>query len=466
MEFKDFYDRYINEDITTITDVVKEAFSEPLSKAVYEEYDVAEVAMEFLGHHETAKKYQEIEDFYQLLMEHNQELFLENKEYYIEVLVKYHSSQGNQNKVLSYLQDLLSFGYQNYDILLLIIYYALFYGYTDKVDELIEHLYDKVKNDEELIEGATIDFTLFKFSIELEKLYQAQAKSSDTLNWEPFQEKMANYDFDLIAEFRQAIEKGLLYVGDNVREDFLSTFPENKQAILGAVQLVFMKYIHQQGCAFVVSAMTWNALLEYWVGNEANTWETFFQFEEERFTEFLQDQQGIMIDYRHMVANILWGSAYVVEFLRTIQVFDEASHQTQMQIIDAVKTLFKEANNVELWQYNFVLNWKAPNEVLATAQTQEKTLFADSFELTDEDQNEVHFGKLHDFLPKPSDIWGDGEMNLPPIAPSKPKVERRTHHYKRNERVTVRYEDGTVKENVKFKTIQDDFELGECEVVS
>ena len=465
MEFKDFFDRYINEDITTITDVAKEAFSEPLSKAIYEEYDVAEVALEFLGHHESAKKYQEIEDFYQLLMEHNQELFLENKEYYIEALMKYHCAQGNREKVLGYLQDLLSFGYQNYDILLLIIYYALFYGYTDKVDELIEHLYNEVKNDDELIEGATIDFTLFKFSIELEKLYLAQEKSLQALDWEPFREKMASYDFELIEEFRQAIEKGLLYTADNVRGDFLGPFPENMKEVLGALQLVFMKYIHQQGCSFVVSAMIWNALLEYWVGNEASNWETFFQFEEERFTEFLQDQQGIMIDYRHMVANILWGSAYVVEFLRNIQVFDETLYKTQIQVINAIKTLFKEANNVELWQYNFVLNWMAPNDALATAQEEDKKLFADSFELTSEDQNEVHFGKLHDFLPKPSDIWGDGGMNLPPIAPSKPKVERRSHNYKRNERVTVRYQDGTIKEKVKFKTIQDDFELGACEVV-
>jgi len=465
MEFKDFYDRYNNEDITTITEVVKEAFSEPLSKAIYEEYDVAEVALEFLGHHESAKKYQEIEDFYQLLMEHNQELFLENKEYYIEVLMKYHCAQGNREKVLGYLQDLLSFGYQNYDILLLIIYYALFYGYIEQVDELIEHLYDKIKNDEELIEGATIDFTLFKFSIELEKLYHAQAKSSDTLNWEPFREKMASYDFELIEAFRQAIEQGLLYTGDNVQEDFLSTFPENKQAILGALQLVFMKYIHQQGCSFVVSAMIWNALLKYWVENEANDWESFFQFEEDRFTDFLRDQGGVMIDYRHMIANILWGSAYVVEFLHHTQLFDEALYQTQMQTINTVKSSFKEAYNIDLWQYNFVLNWTAPNDALATAQEEDKKLFAGSFELTGEDQNEVLFGKPQDFLPKPSDIWGDGGMNLPPIAPSKPKVERRSHNYKRNERVTVRYQDGTIKEKVKFKTIQDDFELGACEVV-
>ncbi|OJJ16257.1 hypothetical protein BKI52_33730 [marine bacterium AO1-C] len=465
MEFEDFYKQYAEvENVSTLTDIVLEAFSESLSPAIYEQYDVVSIVLNFLSDHEDSKKYQQIEAFYQVLMEHNQTLFLETKDYFVEALVKYYCFQGNRDKVLSYLQDLLSFGYQNYDIMLLTLYHALFYGYTETVDELIEHLFVKVQNDENLMEGATVDFTLFKFSIELEKLYKEQGQSADKLDWQPFREKMAKYDFDLVEEFRQVVDRGLVYKGDNVREDLLNTFPENKQAILGTLQLVFMKYIHQQGCSFVVSAMTWNSLLEYWVDNKAKNWETFFQFEQERFTDFLRDKGGVVMDYRHMMANILWGSAYVVEFLRAIHVFDEALYQAQTQQIEAVKQNFREAYNVDLWQYSFVLNCTTPTSELAAAQEQEKVLFADAFQLTKEEQGDVLFGNIKDFgLNKPTNLFADSGFDLPPLKPSKPT--RRTHSYKRNERVTVRYNDGTVKENVKFKTIQDDFELGECEMV-
>ena len=463
MDFKSFHARYLEEELDSLTEEVLDIFSQAITPEIRKEYDVVDVMLDFLGYHENKANYEFIEDLYQVLMDYNQEVFLEIKEYFVEVLVKYHCFQKNEEKVEAYLQDFINFGYRNYDVLLITLHFALFYGYTQKVDELIVHLYEDVKQDKELMEGASIDFTLFKFSIELEKCYQEYETSNSGPDWEPLQKKMEVYDFDLKEEFRQVIERGMVHSGEGVREDVLHVFSEDKQATLGTLQLIFMRYMRQRGCAFVVSAMIWNALLEYWVDNESQDWEAFFQFDEEQFIRFLGKKGGIIMDYRSLVAVLLWGSAHTIAFLKSIQLFDEVRYQAQMQQIIAAKQAFKEAYNVDLWQYSFVFDWKAASDELDEEQAEEKQLFVDSFQLTSKDQNDASFGDIEELLPKPTDIWGNGEIDLPPIAPEKPT--RRTHNFKRNERVTVRYSDGTVKENVKFKTIQDDFELGACEVV-
>ncbi len=463
MDFKSFHARYLEEELDSLTEEVLDIFSQAITPEISKEYDVVDVMLDFLGYHENKANYEFIEDLYQVLMDYNQEVFLEIKEYFVEVLVKYHCFQKNGDKVEAYLQDFINFGYRNYDVLLITLHFALFYGYTQKVDELIVHLYEDVKQDKELIRGASIDFTLFKFSIELEKCYQQYETSGSGPEWEPLQKTMEAYDFDFIPKFRRAVERGMVHSGERVREKVLRAFPKDKQATLATLQLIFIRYMRQRGCAFVVGAMIWNALLEYWANNESQDWEAFFQFDEERFTRFLGKKGGIIMDYRALVAALLWGSTHAIAFLKSIQLFDEEHYQAQRQQITAVKQAFKEANNVDLWQYNFVFDWQAANDEADGGQAEEKQLFADSFQLTSKGQNDASFGDIENFLPKPSDIWGNGEIDLPPIAPEKPT--RRTHNFKRNERVTVRYSDGTVKENVKFKTIQDDFELGACEVV-
>ncbi|PWJ34220.1 preprotein translocase subunit SecA [Sediminitomix flava] len=53
--------------------------------------------------------------------------------------------------------------------------------------------------------------------------------------------------------------------------------------------------------------------------------------------------------------------------------------------------------------------------------------------------------------------------NTPKAEVTKPIKSEKTYH--RNDRVNVRYKDGTVKENVKFKTVEQDLELNNCVII-
>jgi len=51
-------------------------------------------------------------------------------------------------------------------------------------------------------------------------------------------------------------------------------------------------------------------------------------------------------------------------------------------------------------------------------------------------------------------------------APVKQAPIRKQHNYQRNDKVSVRYMNGEIRTDVKFKTIEDDFKRGMCEIVN
>lgn len=81
------------------------------------------------------------------------------------------------------------------------------------------------------------------------------------------------------------------------------------------------------------------------------------------------------------------------------------------------------------------------------------------------------FGKLHESIERATETAGRisdrfRQPNHPPIAPFiKADSEDPFINFKRNQKITVQYPDGTLKENVKFKEVKDDLYAGLCELI-
>ena len=90
MLFEDFWERYLNEDITNISDQVIEVFSSRIPVEIAQNYDLGEVATEFIGHHEDAKKFDKIAEFSKILKKNNREIYNEIHNYSNEALVNYY----------------------------------------------------------------------------------------------------------------------------------------------------------------------------------------------------------------------------------------------------------------------------------------------------------------------------------------------------------------------------------------
>jgi hypothetical protein len=66
---------------------------------------------------------------------------------------------------------------------------------------------------------------------------------------------------------------------------------------------------------------------------------------------------------------------------------------------------------------------------------------------------------LGDLSPKNNDLLPNSQASLQLKNPPK------THQYNRNDRVNVKYYDGRIERDIKFKKIEDDYEQGLCEII-
>ena len=81
-------------------------------------------------------------------------------------------------------------------------------------------------------------------------------------------------------------------------------------------------------------------------------------------------------------------------------------------------------------------------------------------------QNSLDILKLHELKRDIHSLLSfdndDSDEILPPKKPRPIKIDKKAS---RNERVTVRYNNGTIKENVKYKAVEEDIENNVCKLV-
>ncbi len=99
MTTKEFWNKYINEDILEIFEITCDFFSKELPKEFVENYDVVEVILETIGHQATAKNFENVIRFSELLQRKQPRLYKENFQYFDDILVDYYCFYGNQKKV-------------------------------------------------------------------------------------------------------------------------------------------------------------------------------------------------------------------------------------------------------------------------------------------------------------------------------------------------------------------------------
>ena len=117
---------------------------------------------------------------------------------------------------------------------------------------------------------------------------------------------------------------------------------------------------------------------------------------------------------------------------------------------------FKEKNRHYLWKYSFVQKWESyEGEELAERELAKKE-FKASYDLPIE-LGELDMLKFDNLFKEPLTIARDEVSHQRLLKPER-KIGR-------NEKVTVKYSNGTVKENIKYKHVLKDLEEGKCEIV-
>ena len=208
MTTEEFWAKYIHGDIFKIYDIVCDFFSRELPKEFLEGYDAGEVILETRGHHETAKEFDKVLKFTELIQDKQPQLYREYFQYFDDFLIDYYCFLDESEKAESAFSNFLESPVPNFDSYLICFKKFLFYQYTDLLSQAITANYDEVDHSDELIGGAAHDLALSKFYITLEHIYLKYEKNN-VFDKDALKEVLDQYGFNFDDKAFADIERGI-----------------------------------------------------------------------------------------------------------------------------------------------------------------------------------------------------------------------------------------------------------------
>ncbi|MFV7234263.1 YecA family protein [Flavobacterium sp. ZB4R12] len=365
MKAEEFWDVYMNSTENTL-DIYDEAmvfFSEELPENFTEEYDVTEVVLEVQGHHETAKKFEKVINFVNLIKEKHPEIYEETSVYSNNFLTSYYGYQNDIPEIEKVFEDASKNVEANYDQFLSVFKTLLFYQHINIVERAVDANFEAVSNCDTLIAGSEYDLIIIKLFNSLEKHYLA-SQAGIVFEKEKVVQDIQKYTFDFI-EIEQSItlfEKGLFEDNWDAKS-IQALFLENKSEAYHILQAQFIKEMLQKNICFAVSSKIWELLMRYWRANNEES-QNHFAIETQEFDKFLQEiSGGFFSNDKSDKYAILWGSVYVYDFLFEKELIDSKTYSEFIATSQELKGVLIANEPASLWEFNFVHKWQKPDGI-------------------------------------------------------------------------------------------------------
>jgi len=382
MTTKEFWDKYLNEDISEIFEITYEFFSKKLPKEFIEDYDVDEVILETIGHQETAKNFENAIKFSELIRKKHPKLYKDNFQYIDGFLIDYYCFHNDHNKVKDSFSNFISNPTQDFDSYISSFKKLLFYGYTDILNTAITKNYKEVATSDELMGNAAEDLALSKFYLTLEELYLKDNFKTKTLI-----SKLNKYDFNFDQDFLSAIEKGIDNQTSLSKEDIVNNFINHRFNFIITLEMLFLKYMQERKISFAISGRIWDKILMYWTENNDKKKckpDDYFRIKVDKFEKYLSELSGGMfIDNKSEMIAVLWGSVYVYDFLKEIEIIRQSTFDNFIEISRIMKGKVIGQFTRDLWNSNFVHSWEKPDSISAIEFNEEEKIFKKSIHFTD-----------------------------------------------------------------------------------
>ena len=482
MNLAEIYDHYMEKSILDIADDIMAIFANSFPHETYEEYDLGDLATEFLGHHEDIKAFDLILSFYQLIKEKHPILFDDVHAYYEESLVTY-ACFKKDTALLKELTQNMIVARTEYDLMAMAIKTMICYGYTNLVEQIADAKYEEVDQSPDLLPGASSELVVILLYLTQEKNIQPESETMP-VNWKPIQEMAKRVGVEFPDTFYEDVETGVRPPSSDYFPKLLSHIPTKEEMLFRAIRSLELRFtleMQEKGLSSVLSGSLWAQLVVYWSENmKRKSWSSFLRFEDS-FGDFLDGQKGLILDYTFWQVWLLWGSVYVLDFFNAFGLYSEADYKNQKDMLEGYKQMILEGEKSCLWKYSFLHNYKPPKSVSDEAHQAEKELFRASFNIEGK-RGYVRFGSgedqsMDDFFQAMDDNYDyddysfseedDDKETFDHYGSSAAKIipMRTGPKIGRNEKVTVRYTDGRLVENVKYKKVMDDVEAGKCEII-
>jgi uncharacterized protein YchJ len=379
MTTKEFWSIYTNKkDILHKYDIIYDFFSNELPTEFVEEYNVNEVILEMRGHHETAKEFEKVLKFSDLIQKKHPDLYQGIFQYFDDFLVDFHCFHKNGAEAAKAFENFVKNPVADYDKFLTALNKLIFYQHVKLVDEAITRTYDIVEDSPKVIPGSEFELAMPKLNINLEHFYN-QADSAANFNRSEFFESLKPYKFNFDD---YPIENGLF---TNPSEHGITTdmFIRDRQNTLIFIERIFIKEMKNSGFSFVLSSVFWRRMLYFWE-KQADSKQlppnVFFKIPRRDFDNYLNYLAGdYFIDNRAETFALLWGSVYIYDFLKSINLIEQSLYDSFKETSKILKGRYIAISLSSLWNYNFVHQWTKPDSVSELECNEEEKIFLKSY---------------------------------------------------------------------------------------
>lgn len=466
MTFEAFWEIYIEEDLFERYDAVRAVFGQALDPGLAEEYALEDVLITLLERLEEAKDYAKIEELKIQLKEKNNWLYRMVGAYFDDTLIEYYCFHRDEKALEAILNDFLEAPLEDYEILERGLEYLLYYEYTDLVEKVVAGTYSQLLKSDDYTEDATSNLARMQFDIDMKRVYE-NYQSTQQWDWGILEKRKVPFDYEIGEGYTDKIEYAFEADGRQLKQALDTDLKEKRIFRLIILRKGFMKYALAYNIPIATSGSIWDKMVLYWKARGRRP-SKYFDLEKKPFKAFVVEQTGLLIPYHMRGVLILWGSLYVYDFLLSVGLVPLKQYQEAVDVIKEYKKAFANEFQWSLWKYDFVCNWKKAAASTSEEKDAEEKIFRASFPQTREEENvtEYFFNRLdsadlqelQSLLEqfKQSEIFEEEEEEAPKIA--LPKIGR-------NEKVTVRYIDGTLKKGIKYKKVIKDLEQGKCELI-
>ena len=457
MNFKDFWRRYTSpEEITHFSDEVIATFNQPFPESIYEEYDLGEVVTEFSGHHQTVRQFDKIAAFRRVVKEHHPQLYAAEHIYLNDALLMYYCFRRDADALLPLVEDFCTYPVSD-SHLEVGVKRLLYHNFGELADRMIQAKYKEVKQHSDFLAGIEHELAALKYYSLLEEFSQDTNPEALTAHWPSLQKAAMAYDFELGERQKETIFRGLTDNPQTYAERLVKNrrIDSNRSRSVLTLEVFFLQAMQEYRLSFPASGTIWSGMGRLWNSNQASYWRDYFHFDETSLRLHIRDHFGMLVDFHFEAALVLWGSSYVIDFLYDVGLLSEDAYAAQQAAIAQVKQGFKRDFASTLWEYNFVHDAQPPRSISTDTWQQERELFTHSYE-KDERKEFIDFEQRYFYEPNPP---------FPTLFPEPVDPVRVAPKIGRNDKVTVKYADGKMKENIKYKKVMGDLEAGRCELM-
>lgn len=380
MTTEEFWDKYYNESSLEIFDETCEFFSKEIPQEFIDEYDVEEVILETVGHQESAKNFDNVIKFLDILQKNQPGLYEDYFQHFNDILIHYYCFKHDKSKVFKAFSRFINKPLQEIDIYLSTFKKLIYYQYSELLEEAVKKNFDTINEASNLMGGTAYELAIHKYYSELQRLFEKQKENLDKV---AFSSKLSKFDFEFDDDFLSSIELGVLKPPLS-NDEISALFAKDKINSVMVLQGYYHRYMYEKGFEFYLSGRIWDSMLIFWDENkdkdeEHITLNSYFTVQAELLEKHLVEIFRFMLmDNKSEMIAVLWGSVYIYEFLHKTRVISTETFQNFIEISRILKGKVIGQYTPYLWNSNFVHYWEKPETISEAEFIEENNIFKKS----------------------------------------------------------------------------------------